>query len=294
MASVTDYYLVYRFIKALVTPFKKTKAYKLGIIDEKGKILKKLKELETPEEKSAYGRFERMIWNLKKVLQKVPIINKNFVSIAAASLLLFKEDDNRYETTYAKYLIEDIKFLNESINIATLNNIEKYADRLFSAVGIDVEFTKHFYQRVNDKRNKEEITHSELIRLFKQTYKKYGKMISKLDVEAQAVITDMMTDINMPFVLVWDDENQEIDLVAKTIMRKRGFQTTNRRLTIEDMPVTNSSSGNFAGLPPDDPPVSKSTQKKIKKRNKKKRKKFSEYQIRGIISHAENNKKTEY
>ena len=50
MASVTDYYLVYRFIKALVTPFKKTKAYRLGIIDDKGNILKKMKDLETSAE----------------------------------------------------------------------------------------------------------------------------------------------------------------------------------------------------------------------------------------------------
>jgi len=288
MASATDYYLVYRFIKALVTPFKKTKAFKLGIIDDKGKILKKTRDLETAEEKQAYGRFERMVWNLKKLLHRIPFLSRGFVNIAAASLLLFKEEKEfEYETTYAKFLINDIKFLNENISRATLNQIEKYADQLFSAVGIDVEFTKHFFQRINDQRNEEEITHSDMICLFRETYGKYGKMISKFGVEAQAVITEMMTDINMPFVLVWDDNNQELDLVAKTIMRKRGFQTTNRRLTIEDMPTTNASSGNFAGLPPDDPPVSKATQKKIRKRNRKKRKKFSEYKAREILSHAE-------
>jgi hypothetical protein len=57
-------------------------------------------------------------------------------------------------------------------------------------------------------------------------------------------------------------------------------------LTVEDMPATNASSGNFAGLPPDDPPVSKSAQKKHKSRNKKKRKrkKFSDYVPREILN----------
>ena len=47
-------------------------------------------------------------------------------------------------------------------------------------IGVDVEFTRHFMQRVNDPRNKKQITPAELTRLFKQSYKKYGKMITKL------------------------------------------------------------------------------------------------------------------
>ncbi len=60
-----------------------------------------------------------------------------------------------------------------------------------------------------------------MTRLFKQTYKKHGKKIPKLGDDAQAVIHDMETDINMPFVLKYDNRTQEFDLVAKTIMRKR-------------------------------------------------------------------------
>ena len=115
-------------------------------------------------------------------------------------------------------------FLNENITQKQLNAIESYADRLFRAVDIDVEFTRHFIDRVNDSRNKKQITQSELIRLFKQTYKKHGKQIPQMGDEAQAVIRDMQTDINMPFVLAYDNRNKELDLVAKTIMRKKGFK----------------------------------------------------------------------
>ena len=123
-------------------------------------------------------------------------------------------------------------FLNENITQKQLNAIESYADRLFRAVDIDVEFTRHFIDRVNDSRNKKQITQSELIRLFKQTYKKHGKQIPQMGDEAQAVIRDMQTDINMPFVLAYDNRNKELDLVAKTIMRKKGFKTSNQKLDI--------------------------------------------------------------
>ena len=58
------------------------------------------------------------------------------------------------------------KKMNEDVSRSDLDQIEKYADRLFAAVGIDVEFTRHFLDRVNDERNKKPINTAELIRLF--------------------------------------------------------------------------------------------------------------------------------
>ncbi|MEK9700258.1 MAG: hypothetical protein VW270_31035 [Candidatus Poseidoniales archaeon] len=114
-----------------------------------------------------------------------------------------------------------------------LDQIEKYADKLFAKVGIDVEFTRHFLDRVNDERNKKQITTAELTRLFKQSYAKYGKKIAQLGPDAEAVIKDMRTDINMPFVLNY--KNGELDLVAKTIMRKKNFKTPNTELAVESL-----------------------------------------------------------
>ena len=111
--------------------------------------------------------------------------------------------------------------VEKKITQSDLNQVEKYADKLFAALGIDVEFTKHFMDRVNDARNIKQITTSELVRLFKQSYKKYGKKIAKMSDDANAVIHDMKTDINMPFVLNY--KKGEIELVAKTVMRKKNF-----------------------------------------------------------------------
>ncbi len=96
------------------------------------------------------------------------------------------------------------EYISEEISKRDLDQVEKYADKLFAAVGIDVEFTKHFLDRANDERNKKPINSAELIRLFRLTYKKYGKKISQMNPDAEAVITDMETDVNMPFVINLD------------------------------------------------------------------------------------------
>ena len=93
IASIGNIYFVYQFLKKLVTPFEKTDAFKLGIIDEKGKILKKRRDLETSEEKSAYNLSDTLVWNLKKILGKIPLGKSKLASYAAA-LWLIKEQDN--------------------------------------------------------------------------------------------------------------------------------------------------------------------------------------------------------
>ena len=121
--------------------------------------------------------------------------------------------------------------LLEFVSRKDLDQVERYADKLFAAVGIDVEFTRHFLDRVNDERNKKPISTAELIRLFRLSYKKHGKRIPKMGPKAQAVIHDMETDINMPFVLNIDHKG-ELDLVAKTVMRKKDFKTSNTKLQV--------------------------------------------------------------
>jgi hypothetical protein len=129
------------------------------------------------------------------------------------------------ETPYSDYLSEEITRVD-------LVAVEKFADKIFSKVGIDVEFTRHFLERVNDKRNGKDITVAELTRLFKQTYKSHGKKIPKLGPDAEAVLNDTQTDINLPFVLKWDEKNKEFDLISKTIMRKKDFKTSGPKLKV--------------------------------------------------------------
>ena len=70
--AVIDTYIVYKIISILVKDWDEQDAYKLGIIDNKGKVLKKAKELDTSKEKAAYTVLVRFVFNLKRLLNKVP------------------------------------------------------------------------------------------------------------------------------------------------------------------------------------------------------------------------------
>ena len=129
------------------------------------------------------------------------------------------------------------RFSESTIQKVDIKQLETFADKLFGKVGIDVEFTKHFMDRVNDIRNQKPITTSELTRLFKQEYKRWGKPIAQLGPDSEAVMKDLQTDINLPFVLKWDSKNNELDLVAKTVMRKADFKTNDREFPVESVPI---------------------------------------------------------
>ena len=104
-SAAGNIYFAYQFLTKLVKPFKETDAYKLGIIDEYGKVLKKRRQLKSKEEKEAYTLTDTMIFNLKKLLGKVPGGKTKFASFAAA-LFLLKED-----LEYRHY--HDLRFLQE-------------------------------------------------------------------------------------------------------------------------------------------------------------------------------------
>ena len=85
-----DLFYAFRFLKLLVTPFKKTKAYQLGIVDETGKVLKKAKQRTKPDEKAAYTVFHRLVFNLKRLVGKVPG-GRSVVARYGAALFLIRE-----------------------------------------------------------------------------------------------------------------------------------------------------------------------------------------------------------
>ena len=90
MSAVVDSFIAYKFIKLMTTPWKETEAYELGIVDENGKILKKRKDLQTSQEKASYTILHTLVWNLKKILAKVPA-GKTRIGSFAAALYLLKE-----------------------------------------------------------------------------------------------------------------------------------------------------------------------------------------------------------
>jgi len=123
MGRFVDSIITYRILKILTTPFNETKAYKLGIIDDKGKELKKMRSLNSVVERDAYTILHRLIFRLKKIIETIPTEKKKTLSYAAA-LSLVKEN---IELTHEPIELESLLLeritqnLHEEINI-----VEKY------------------------------------------------------------------------------------------------------------------------------------------------------------------------
>jgi hypothetical protein len=352
MTNLVDLYLVYRILRRLTQPFTEWEAYKLGVIDAEGNILKKSNDRLKMDEKDSFTKFDLLILKMKRLLGTIPGGKTRLASYAAALWFLKEEKNLTIENLEEKFIFEFSKeyltegkvkkeeianvassgavagltgeppvpkkvmmrrFANndvfvvdddtyrkarlgkrkfvkyetyvgkdeignairefgrkypkkpiilqngengpmiflrygkkgmftesiveplyeeEKITQSDLKKIEDYADKLFKALDIDVEFTRHFLDRVNDARNVKQITPEELTALFRKTYHTHGKKISKLGPDAEAVIADMASNVNMPFVLQWDRDKEELDLVAKTVMRKKNFMTSNPKLKV--------------------------------------------------------------
>ena len=157
MGRAVDLFVTYRFIKLLTTPFKKTDAYKLGIIDENGhRVMKQVtrskKEPAVPlnndETKNAYTILHKLIFNIKKLFARVPGLRTKVGTYAAALFLLkdtFKEhveDPDMFEKEFMKYLKE--------------NNVELDRNISEEVVGFGELLPKGEYVLVNDILNKEE------------------------------------------------------------------------------------------------------------------------------------------
>ena len=158
MGRAIDLFVTYRFLKLLTTPFDKQDAYKLGIIDKDGnrKIGKpipgikvsKPDPLKTSEEKAAYTILHKLIFNIKKLFNKVPGLRTKVGTYAAALFLLkdtFKEsvdDPDMFEKEFIKYLKEEGYELDDSISE--------------EVVGFGEVLPKGKYTLIQDILNKEE------------------------------------------------------------------------------------------------------------------------------------------
>jgi len=153
MGRAIDLFVTYRFIKLLVTPFNKTDAFELGIIDEDGNRqlepgTNKPTTLRTIDEKNAYTILHKLVFNIKKIFAKVPGLRTKLGTYAAALFLLkdtFKEsvdDPDVFEKEFMKYLKENGIEIDDSINE--------------EVIGFGEVLPKGEYTLVNDILNKEE------------------------------------------------------------------------------------------------------------------------------------------
>ena len=102
------------------------------------------------------------------------------------------------------------KLFCERVTQRQIADLEKFGDKLLNKYNIDIEFSRHFADRMNDPRNKPEIKIAELQKLFKKIAKRKGKSIKQLGPDVQAVLKDIDTDLNLPIVIHCRDAFDEV------------------------------------------------------------------------------------
>jgi len=127
---IVDLLITYRIVKLISTPWEQQEAFKFGIIDKNGKVLKKSSKLNTEAEKDSYTVLHRFIFNLKRILQKVGM-GSSLSSFAVALAFILKED---------KELVKH-KSLIESTVVSYLKQIDVY-DKLLNEVRVIKESNK--------------------------------------------------------------------------------------------------------------------------------------------------------
>ena len=154
MGRAVDLFVTYRFIKLLTTPFEKTDAFKLGIIDKDGNRIRKPNssqvevELTTSQLKNSYTILHKLVFNIKKIFSKLPIL-KTKIGTYAAALFLLKDTFKEHMQDPDIFEKEFMKFLKE-------NNVVLDTEISEEVIGFGEVLPKGEYVLKNDILNKEE------------------------------------------------------------------------------------------------------------------------------------------
>lgn len=125
-----NYYMIYKFVRLLTSPFNKWDAFKTGVIDDKGNIITHDKD-RTNQQKQSLTKFEVLVLNLKKILSKLPGGTSRIGSFSAA-LYLLKEHD---------MFLEGKSYITESeISEIDFDSVGRYVTEMVTSAGtIDSE-----------------------------------------------------------------------------------------------------------------------------------------------------------
>lgn len=143
MGRLVDSVIAYRILRMLTTPFEDTDAYKLGIIDIKGKELKPMRTLNSVDERDAYTILHRMIFRIKRIIEKVPVDNKKLVTFAAALSLVKENYENngepidlelQYLNRLNTDLTEEIKYVIENLNNKKIYTFKQYSENVAAPI----------------------------------------------------------------------------------------------------------------------------------------------------------------
>ena len=112
-----------------------------------------------------------------------------------------------------------------------LKKLETVLDQMVKTAGLDIAFTKHFWERINGSRGYGgTVTIPEIQDAFRKTYAKYSDKIKGHKADWKAIINDVSKELNMPFTLKWDGRQKS--MVMLTAMKKRDFMAPEPKLKV--------------------------------------------------------------
>lgn len=121
MSSMIDNMIAIRLMSMLVKPFRETAAYRLGIIDDRGNVLKPMSSLESSEQKDAYNYLHRLVFNVKRLINKLPGGESQIKNLAAGLLMVHENYEAMTVEANVNRLLslveQDESYLKEQIQL---------------------------------------------------------------------------------------------------------------------------------------------------------------------------------
>jgi len=138
---LVDLLITYRIVKLMSTDFKDQEAFKFGIIDVNGKVLRKSSKLNTEAERDSYTVLHRFVFNLKRILAKFGL-KSSISNFATALALILKENQEliKYKSLIESSIITYLKETNQYEEMfSTVSNIKESLEQPYmTCFGIDV------------------------------------------------------------------------------------------------------------------------------------------------------------
>jgi hypothetical protein len=138
---LVDLLITYRIVKLMSTDFKDQEAFKFGIIDANGKVLRKSNKLNTQAELDSYTVLHRFVFNLKRILFKFGL-KSSISNFATALALILKENQEliKYKSLIESSIITYLKETNQYEEMfSRVSNIKESLEQPYmTCFGIDV------------------------------------------------------------------------------------------------------------------------------------------------------------
>lgn len=162
MSALVDNVIALKLLKMLVTPFNQTEAFRLGIIDAKGKVLKPASSLQTQQEKDAYNYLDRLVFNVKRLVNKLPGGESQLKNLTAAYFMVKEKYEgkssyiNEKQFTALVEKLEKVTLVEEEL--AVIEALEEA--KMSAAVRLQRAFEREKQKSEASRRRGEELMQS--------------------------------------------------------------------------------------------------------------------------------------